>query len=202
MKPFLKCLLLFAALLSTTVSTAQNPDPLISQADWQRIIPYLQKEDWKGAEKISFEFLSRFKGDSQMDDEAGIVRYMYLKSVGGLLGDKDIDKDEAIKKLKGFEGKNIVTPFNKFKNDGMFNYLKLAEEGKTWWKCSANNDATVIHAFETFEVAHQEMIDDYEQFEGKNLRISAIIKEITAAGSAMPRLNIVFTDTDIWDMEE
>ncbi len=202
MKPFLKCVALFIALLSTTLSAAQDTASLITEEDYNRIIPFLIKEDWKEAEKISLEFLDRFKGKDQMSDDAGIVRYMYLKCVSGLLGDKEIDKDEALKKLKGFEGKNIITPYNMFKNGGMFNFLTLNEEGNAWWKCSANDNATVIHAFETFEAADKEMIDNYQQFEGKNVRLSAIIKSIGASGYTMPRLDVTFSNTDIWDMEE
>lgn len=136
-----------------------------------------------------------------MSEDAGIIRYMYLKSVGGLLGEKEISKEEALKKLKGFEGKNIITPMNMFKNDAMFNYLKLNDDGNAWWKCSANNAATIIHMFETFEVSDKDMIDNYQQFEGMNIRVFAIIKSIEAAGSAMPRLDVTYSETDIYDME-
>lgn len=202
MKPFLNCLLLFAAMLSNTISSAQETASLITEDDYNRIIPFLIKEDWKETEKISREFLNRFKGADEMSDDAGIIRYMYLTSVSGLLGNKEIDKDQALKKLKGFEGKNIITPYNQFKKGGMFNYLSLDEEGKNWLKCSANDKATVIYAFETFEMADQDMVTNYQQFEGKNIRVSAIIKSIGASGYTMPRLDIRFINTDIWDMEE
>ncbi|AWH85622.1 hypothetical protein HYN59_11120 [Flavobacterium album] len=202
MKPLLNCLLLFAALLSNTISSAQETASLITEDDYNRIIPFLIKEDWKETEKISLEFLKRFKGANEMSDDAGIIRYMYLTSVSGLLGNKEIDKEAALKKLKGFEGKNVITPYNMFKKGGMFNYFSLDEESKNWLKCSANDKATTIYAFETFEMADQDMVTNYQQFEGRNMRVSAIIKSIGASGYTMPRLDIRFTNTDIWDMEE
>lgn len=194
--------MLLSLLLIPALSNAQDALALITEEDYNRIIPHLMKEDWKESEKISRELLDRFKGDSEMSEDAGIIRYMYLKSVGGLLGEKEIDKAGALKKLKGFEGKNIITPMNMFKNEGMFNYLKLNDDGNAWWKCSANNSATIIHIFETFEVADKDMINNYQKFEGKNLRVFAIIKSIAAGGSAMPRLDVIFTETEVYDIEK
>jgi hypothetical protein len=200
MKALLRPILLFTVLLATSFGYAQEKNK-ITEADWNKIIPHLVNEEWADAEKISLQYLNRFKGDDVMSDEAGIVRYMYLKCVSALLGDKAIDKEQAMKKLKGFEGKNVITPFNSFKVKGMFNYLKMAEDGKAWWKCSANNEATVIHAFETYQMSDKTTIEKPEQYEGKEIRLSAIIKEITAGGTVMPRLNILFTATEIWDIK-
>ena len=201
MKTFLRPVVLFTALLLAPFCHAQEGD-ILTEEDWNSLIPYLVEEDWINAEKVSGELLKRFKGEEEMLDEAGIIRYMYINSIGGLVGNKDIDKEEALKKLKGFEGKVIVTPFNMYKKGGLFNYLTLSEDGKTWSKCVANDSATVIHIFETFEMDDKLLIDNAAKYEGKTMRLIALIKEIKTGGYAMPRLEITYTSTEIWDMED
>ncbi|MES2487822.1 MAG: hypothetical protein V4581_17980 [Bacteroidota bacterium] len=200
MKTFLRPVVLFTALLFAPFCHAQKEN-ILTEEDWNSIIPYLIEEDWVNAEKISGALLKRFKGEDEMLDEAGIIRYMYINSIGGLVGNKDIEKDEALKRLKGFEGKVIVTPFNAYKKGGMFNYLTISEDGKNWSKCVANESATVIHIFETFEMDDKLLIDNAAKYEGKNMRMIALIKEIKTGGFAMPRLEITYKSSEIWDME-
>lgn len=204
MKTLLLPVIFFTALFSTPVCTAQDEEDisLLTEDDWNTIIPYLIEEDFVNAEKVSLEFLSRFRGESEMSDEAGIIRYMYLHTIGGLVGNKEITKEEAEKKLKGFEGKVIITPFNKYKKDGMFNYLTLSEDGKAWRKCATNEGATVIFMFETFEMEDKLLLDNADKYEGKNLRMVALIKSIGTGGFAMPRLEVTYSSTEIWDIEE
>ena len=201
MKSLLKPLLLLTIFMFTTTLFAQDDKNLVTEADWNKIIPFLSGEQWKDAEKMARTYLNRFKGKDEMSDEAGIVRYMYLKSVGALLGDKVIDKEAALKKLKGFEGKNVITPFITFKNEGMFNYLKLSDEGDNWFQCSANNEATTIHMFETFEMSDKNLVTNPALSEGKQFRLSAIIKSIEANGFTMPRLDVTYSATEIWETE-
>jgi len=201
MKAFLRPVILFTALLATTLCHGQQEDILTAE-DWNSVIPYLVDEDWINAEKVSGELLKRFKGDDEMLDEAGIVRYMYINAAGGLVGSKEIEKEDALEKLKGLEGKVIVTPFNMYKKGGMFNYLTLSEDGKNWSKCVANDAATEIHIFEIFEMDDKLLIDNATQYEGKTMRMIALIKEIKTGGYAMPRLEITYKSTEIWDMQE
>jgi len=201
MKSLLKLFLLLFLITFTNTLLAQNVKPLVSEEDWNKIIPFLSEEQWDNAEKLAHAYLDRFKGKEKMTDEAGIVRYMYLKSVAALLGNKTIDKETALKKLKGFEGQNIITPFIIFKKDGMFNYLTISEEGDNWFQCSANNDATEIHMFETFQMSDRNLLSNPEASEGKKYRLMATIKSIEANGFAMPRLDLLYSTTEIWDTE-
>ena len=130
-----------------------------------------------------------------------------MATVAAQLGDKEISKEDAMKKLKGFEGKNIVTPMIMYKKDGMFNYFSIedeAQEGKPkrWSHCLANENATVIHIFDYFEMADPALLDDevLARLEGKLLRVSGNIKEIRAEGSAMPRLEVEYSGGDIYDL--
>lgn len=210
MKTFFSVFSILAILLSFNTAAAQEEQPSqLTEADWQAIIPHLEAEEWEQAEKLAADYLKRFKGEKELWDEAGIVRYMYMATVAAQLGDKEISKEDAIKKLKGFEGKNVVTPLIMYKKDGMFNYFKIedeAEEGKSkrWVHCMANENATVIHIFDYFEMADPALIDDevLVRLEGKLLRVSAKIKEIRAEGNAMPRLAVEYTDGDIYDLIE
>lgn len=182
----------------------QDNTPVLAEADWQKIIPHLQNEQWGEVEKISGDYLKKFKKSNEDTDEAAIVRYMYLCSVAGQLGDKQIDKDEALKKVKGLKGKTIVTPVCTFKKKGLFNFFSYSEEQKKWNKCFANKTNTAIYLFEYYDMKDKDLLkeENMNQIEGKNLRLSGTIKDITAEGYAMPRLKVDFADADIWDMIE
>jgi hypothetical protein len=83
----------------------------------------------------------------------------------------------------------------------MFNYLTISEEGDNWFQCSANNDATEIHMFETFQMSDRNLLSNPEASEGKKYRLMATIKSIEANGFAMPRLDLLYSTTEIWDTE-
>lgn len=217
MKSFLLAATLLASLLFSFPVMAQDEQAdVLTQADWEALIPHLEAEEWDEAEKLTEGFLKRFDGGMEMSDEAGIVRYMYLASIAAQVGDKEVSKEDALKKLKGFEGKNVITPFIMYKKDGMFNYFQMVEEGeideegnegekkKQWLHCLSNSSATVIQMFDRFEMADPALLEEevLERLEGKALRVTAKIKEIKADGYTMPRLQVQYTDADIWDLME
>mgnify|MGYP000855908383 CR=1 FL=1 len=169
---------------------------LLTKEDWNTILPAINNSKWEEAEKITFEILNRFKSENEMSDEAGIIRYMYIRCIAAQIGEKIYEKEEGLKKLNGFEGKNIITPPIMFKAKGMFNYFSLPSEGdaQVWRQCCTNKNATVLYSFEAYEPKDISLIKDSNKYEGKYLRLSAVIKEINVGGSAMPRLDIVFKD--------
>lgn len=121
MKPFFSFVMLF--MMCFTNVYAQEEQSVLTDAEWEKLFPYLDKEDWKEVEKLTSGYLKKFTGDNENGDEAAIVRYMYLSGIGGQLGDKVISKDEALKKVNVLIGKNIITPPRTFRDKGMFNFF-------------------------------------------------------------------------------
>lgn len=198
---FLKAIVLITILLSASSVSSQETN-LLTKADWNILLPAINTGKWDDAEKISLEILNRFKGKNEMSGEAGIIRYMYIRCIAAQIGEKVYEKEEGLKKLKGFEGKNIVTPPIMFKANGIFNYLSLPKEGEVtvWRHCCTNNDATVIYTLEAYEPKDLNLIKESGKYEGKYLRLGAIIKEINAGGSEMPRLEIIYNEMFIGEV--
>lgn len=202
MKPVFSYIMLF--MVCFTNAFGQETPGVLTEAEWEKLFPHLEKEEWGEADKLTFEYLKKFSKDNENSDEAGIIRYMYLCSVGGQLGNKEISKEEALEKVSGLKGKNFVTPACTFKREGMFNFFSYSEEEKKWNKCFANNDNTVIYLFEYYDMdnANASNKDFMERIEGKWLRLSGKIKDIKAEGYTMPRLRVEYSDVDIWDMPD
>lgn len=202
MKPVFSCIMLF--MMCFTNVFGQSTETVLTDAEWGKLFPHLEKEEWAEVEKLTFDYLNKFKAENEDSDEAAIVRYMYLSSVGGRLGDRDIDKEEAIKKVEGLKGKHIITPGRSFRKDGMFNFFRYNEESKRWSKCFSNLDRTTIYAFEYFSMTDSETLnaDFMARVEGKIIRLKGKVNDITAQGSAMPRLQINYSEAEIWDMKD
>ena len=182
--------------------SAQEEAGKVSDADWDKLIPHLQNEEWAKAEKICKDYLKRFTATDDSLAEPAILRYMYIKCVGARLGAKEYEKSKAEALVKDMVGKTIITPYRQFKEKCLFNCFNLSEEKDHLFATSSNNEATVIHCFEHYFLEEQDIIANPEGFEGKNLRIAGFVKSIAAGGSAMPRLDIEFEHCFIWDIEE
>lgn len=202
MKPILSFVMLF--MMCFTNVSGQEATPVLTDSEWEKLFPYLENEQWGEVEKLTSGYLRKFQKENENSNEAGVVRYMYLCSVGGLLGNKDINKDDAEKKVAGLKGKSFVTPSCTFKNGGLFNFFSYNEEEKKWNKCFANNNNTVIYLFEYYDMVDIETltVDFMKNIEGKNLRLGGIIKDIKAEGYAMPRLRVDYSKVEIWDVED
>lgn len=202
----LKLLYIFmiAILLFPNQAFAQDEEILLSEDDWNTLIPYLANEKWEEAEKITLKYLDRYKKVQNTENNAqvAILRYMYIKCVGALLGDKKYNKEEVINKLEGFEGKTVITPFRTFNSKCMFNCVKLSDDGDSFFSTSSNNIATVIHTFETYQMEDKEVLKDVEKLEKKSIRLGGFIKTIKAEGFTMPRLEITFEKAFIWEKDE
>lgn len=195
---------IIAFLLCTANSFAQDYIPIISESEWQKIIAELQKENWADTEKLSAIYLKKIPKNKETADEAAVLRYMYLSSVAGQLGEKTISKEEAVKRTKSIVGKTFITPQITFRQKGMFNFFRFSEEENKWSKCFANTDNTFIYMFEYYDMANKDLIagDFLKEADGKNFRLTGKIESIAAEGSAMPRLKVNFSEVDILDVIE
>jgi hypothetical protein len=186
-------------LLTRTVALAQTDEPQLTEQDWDRLIPALVQEDWAKAEPLAASYLARFTTEAAlMGEEAATVRYMYLKCVSGLLAQKKLTKPAALAKLKGFEGRPVLTPSRPFRLKGLFNCFKLDETERAFFCCSANEGGSQIHTFETFEPADAKILAAAPQLENKEFRLGAIIQRIEAGGVTLPHLVLQFTQAQLF----
>lgn len=178
-------------------ATAANAQYKIPEADWDKLAASLSKENWKSAEQISLGYLGRFKPKQDTTTEAAIVRYMYLRSVAARLAAKEYTPAVALAKVKGFTGKQVITPSLNFKAAGMFNFIKVSDDKKALFLCAANEAATQIHSFETYYLQDSTMMEQVSELEGQNIRLMGTIKTIKTGGMAMPHFEIALKNTEV-----
>lgn len=95
-------LTLFLPLIIIITTNAQT----ISYEDFKNVIPYLQKEDFKEAYKITSSLLKSTINDSS--DLRAIVIYMNIFSASGMVTLNQMTHNEFKKNTKNFIGQYIV----------------------------------------------------------------------------------------------
>lgn len=150
----------------------------ITYDDFKTVIPYLQKEDFKGAYEKTSQLLESTKNDSS--DLRGIVTYINIFSACGLVSLDQMSFETFEKNTRKFLGQYVVMSahpcidttlraFNSvqfhFKENGKF-------EGST---TTSNNQKTSILCFEYFEYAEDIVPSN---FIGKNVRNGGILTKI------------------------
>lgn len=190
-----------SAQLSTT--TPNIPDftmKAIFRSEWKVVTDQLKNEQWAEAEKTATGYLVRAEHDAYHAEDAAILRYMIINAISGELANGLTDKETALKKLKPLQGKEVVTPTLTFKDKGILNNLLLADDGLAWTQTITNKAQDMIVLKETFKVAFLSMLQETKKYDGKNFRLRATIGEITANNPAHPRLDVVYNNTEIWDI--
>lgn len=190
-------------ILSINICNLNAQNQSVTDKEWNTLIQELQNEKWSSAEKLSLNYLKRFSENDDSTTAPAVLRYMYLRSVAAKLSEKQYSKEVTLKLVKKFTGKFIATPPKEFIPKGMFNCFTLNDDSTQLYSCSSNKNMTYIQIFEYYQMSHPEEIKSAKagEFNHKNLRIIARIKEIKAGGMAMPRLDIVFSDSFIWEIE-
>ena len=148
---------------------------VITYDDFKTVIPFLQKEDFKGA----FEKTNKLLGSTQNDtsDMRGIITYMNIFSAAGMVSLDQMTYDDFSKNANKYVGQYLVMsahPCIDSSGQG-FNSLKFVTQdghlqGVT---ISANNKGTNILCFEYFQYADPIIPSDLI---GKNVRCGGILK--------------------------
>lgn len=149
----------------------------ISYDDFKSVIPFLQKEDFKGAFDQTSQLLNASPNDSS--NLHGIVVYMNIFSAAGMVTLDQMSHDDFLKNANKFIGQRIVMPihpcvdsasqgFNSlqfFTKDGQFQGMTIA----------ANKEKTNILFFEYFKYA--EPINPADLI-GKNVRSGGTLASV------------------------
>lgn len=172
MKKLILTLLISVAIASN--SFAQT----ITYEDFKEVIPFLQKEDYKGAyEKTSTLLTSK---PDENSDFKGIVMYMNIYSATGMVILDQMTYEEFEKATKNFVGQNIVMsahPCIESDANG-YNSLQFITDESGEMKgmtITSNSKKTNILCFEYFEYAEKVNPSD---FVGKNVRCGGTLSAI------------------------
>lgn len=174
----------------------------ITKEEWGRLIQSLEAENWLSSESLSSAYLARYTDSTDTTGVAATVRYMYIRSVAARLAAKQYTQEEALKKVKSMQGKEVLTPVLQFKAKGMFNLVKLSEDSLSLFICGANSNATEIHTFEIYEPADPVIMLHATELEDKHVRLYARIATIKSGGVAFPHLELCLTNTEVYVDEQ
>jgi len=80
----------------------------LSNEEWKVLYRAVEAEDWKYLAKASKKALDKFTDENSV--EKGLVRYMHLYAIAGLLAKGKITKELALEKAKQHIGKRVTVP--------------------------------------------------------------------------------------------
>jgi hypothetical protein len=164
---------LFLAFMSLVSLVAKTQT--ITYEDFRGVIPFLQKEDFKGAFEKTNQLLSTTQNDAS--DLRGMITYMNIFSAAGMVTKDQMTHEEFKKNAEHFVGQRLVMSGHpvidstaKGFNSLQFVYKDNEIEGMT---ITANNAKTNILCFEYFRFADKINPSD---FTGKMVRCGGTLQ--------------------------
>jgi hypothetical protein len=179
----------------------------ISDAEFKKsynsILENLSNEKWKTVNSISILLLNKIGSIDSMAHEKSVLRYIIIYANAGLLNNKEITKDEALKRAIIFKGKELSMPAHPFRKDCYVNCTHLAEDRQNTLFSAVNNSlGTQIFAFEYVKLKKDLDQATINKIEGKNVALSGVLKDVSVQGYGLPRYKLEFEDGDIEILEE
>lgn len=188
--------IIFALLLISSFCFGQKNDNREFKTDFNLLIQHLSSEDWEKSEKLSKQLLDIAEANNIMEMEAKVLRYMYIYSTAGLLNEKKLTKDQALKNIKFLQSKEMIMPSHPFKSNCYSNCTHLDEENPDTFFTGVNNkNATQIFSFEYVKIKDG-IKEPKSELEGKYITLKGILNEISVDGNMFPRFTLRFTDGD------
>lgn len=172
----------------------------LTTQDWDRLISALVNNDWQTSGRLSEQYLKLYN-KKDPGGEAARLRYMYIYSIAGQMGERTIDRKEGLKKVRKFIGLRVEMPSHPIQpsKDCIFNCFWPLDDDKTKiFTSAANKEGTFIHAFETFE---RPKGLDVENNRGKTLRLGGTLANIELRGQFLAAFGIEVKDC-YFEMEE
>ncbi|MCS3795186.1 hypothetical protein [Niastella sp. OAS944] len=160
---------LFAALTSY--------EQVITYDDFKSVIPFLQKEDFKGAFEKTSQLLSSTQNDSS--DLRGIVTYMNIFSAAGMVSLDQMTHADLLKNANKFVGQRLVMSAHPCIDSSSKGYNSLqfvTNDGQLQgMTITANNQKTNILCFEYFK--YSDPINPSALI-GKNVRCGGTLSSV------------------------
>jgi len=182
-------ILLFFVFAFCTVVRGQE---LISDEQFQKLIGFLNEENWQESAKLSEGLLLKIPANQQDDDAPAIVRYMYITSEAGLMYMGKVTKAEALKNVTGFTGHTIFLPSRTVSLKFGLNYIVSSDNKTDTLSISGTNrKGTDLFTFESIVPAKPITKDELKGYEGKLFRIGGRLKSIKVAGNMLPHFIMV-----------
>lgn len=178
---------------SPKTTAPQGASRGLEEPEWDALIDALIANNWAAAHALCERYLPRF-APNDTSGEAARFRYMYIYSLAGRVGERAVDREAALKKVKKFEGKRVEMPSHPIRpsDECVFNcFWRSEDDPAKIIVASAGGSGTFIHAFETFALPPGL---DLEQNRGKNLRLGGTLTKIELRGQTLSAFGIEVSD--------
>jgi hypothetical protein len=159
---------------------------------YNELLENLSSENWSKSEKLSKVLLAYAETIDSMQTEKKVLRYIYIYSTAGLLSERKLSKEEALKKVISLKGKEMRMPSHPFNSKCYVNCTHLVdEEPHTFFSGVNNSKGTQIFSFEYVKIKDR-IKETKDQLEGKYINLSGELNEITVEGNLYPRFKLKF----------
>jgi len=166
------------------------------QVKFDLLINYLSSEDWGKSEKLSKQLLDMTDEDDTMETQTKVLRYMYIYSTAGLLNEKKLSKEKALKNITFLKSKEMIMPSHLFNSNCYSNCTNLNDETPDTFFTGVNNkNATQIFSFEYVKIKNG-IKESKSELEGKYITLRGVLNEISVEGNILPRFKLKFIDGD------
>lgn len=191
---------ILALLFSSSFCFGQNKDKNEWQVKFDLLINYLSSEDWDKSEKLSKQLLDITDEDDTMEIQTKVLRYMYIYSTAGLLNEKKLSKEKALKNITFLKSKEMIMPSHLFNSNCYSNCTNLNDDTPdTFFTAVNNKNATQIFSFEYVKIKDgikDGIKESKSELEGKYITLRGVLNEISVEGNILPRFKLKFIEGD------
>lgn len=192
-----KCVILLFILVNAFAQA--KAQELVTPEQFQKLIGYLNDENWSEAAKLSESYLISIPKDKQEDDAAAILRYMYLTSESGLMNLNQITQEKALVNVSKFSGHSVILPWRSVSIKYGTNYVQLVNnKPDTLMVTATNKKATQIFCFEYIVPTELISLAEFNSYNGKMCRISGQLKSIKVEGHMLPRFRLLIDNAKLY----
>ncbi|ESU19855.1 hypothetical protein FEDK69T_31120 [Flavobacterium enshiense DK69] len=161
---------------------------------FSQLLENLGKENWKDSEKLCSDLLEFTEPIPELDTEKKVLRYMFIYSTAGLLNEKKLSKEEALKRTIHLKDKQMIMPAHPFKSNCFVNCTQITDEDKNTFFSGVNNSkGTQIFSFEYVNIKNG-IKETKDQLEGKFIVLKGTLNEISVDGNILPRFKLKFIE--------
>ena len=168
----------------------QSPD---SDKAYEQLLTSLGKEDWAAADKTCLQLLESAANTDAMQRRQKVLRYMHIFATAGLLNEKKLTQQQALKKVAYLKGKEVIMPAHPFRRNCYVNCTQFAEEANTFFTGANNTAGTQIFAFE-YVTIKSGIKETKEELEGKLIELSGVLSDVVVQGNILPRFKLTVRD--------
>ncbi|WP_042480090.1 hypothetical protein [Solitalea canadensis] len=193
-KIFMKSLVTtFFLLFASVTCFSQSID---FENKYNTLMENLESENWVKSEQFCKDLLKYAESVDSMQTEKRVLRYIYIYSNAGLLNERKITKEEALKRTKYLRGEEMIMPAHPFNSNCYTNCIHITEEDNNTFFSGVNNStATQIFSFEYVKI-EKGIKESKNELEGKLITLKGTLNEISVEGNMLPRFKLKFINGD------